>query len=137
MEIVWLILGAIVLALVLPLVIVQSKGFDDPKGMTNHQLLSAIAGQADWIKKMHQAPAETQFSKSIIELTFKRKNYIAQLCREVVSRDCAEGQIFFEVAQYAKELESSGVPPDKAVVRAVKEKLFNANGVVYSASWEI
>jgi len=137
MELVLLILGAIAVFFVIRFMADRARGFDDPKTMTNQQLLSAIAGQADWIKKMHQAPPGTQLSQSIIELTFNRKNYIALLCREVLSRDCAEGQVFYEAAQYARELESSGIPVEKAAVRAVKEKLFNANGFFYTASWEI
>lgn len=142
----------VVLAIVVVAVIIfASKGggtFDDPKPMSNQHLLSAIAGQADCLEKIRRAPFESQLSPSIVEIARKRKVYIAQLCTEVISRASSiEGllkypgatvalNVFSETAEYAKELEATGVSPEKAAVRAVKEKLFAANGAVYPSSWE-
>ena len=61
------------------------REFDDPQPMSNHHLVSAIAGQADWLEKMIRSPVESQRSSSILELASKRRNYIARLCLEVVS----------------------------------------------------
>lgn len=128
-----------------------SRGFDDPKPMANEHLLSAIAGQADWLEKMSRAPIESQRSQSIVGLAAKRRNYIAQLCLEVISRGGADdGQpkypgatksinVFSETYDYSKELEASDVDVSKenAAIKAVKEKLFAANGVNYFTSWEV
>ena len=124
--------------------------FDDPQPMTNEHLLSAIAGQADWLEKMNRAPLETQKSASIVELTLKRRNYISRLCLEVVSRGNKDDDgspkypgatkslnVFSETAEYASELENTSISRSNATVRAVKEKLFAANGVSYFSNWEI
>ncbi len=123
--------------------------FNDPQPMTNEHLLSAIAGQADWLEKMNRAPLDTQKSSSIVELTSKRRSYISRLCLEIVSRgNKGSGQpkypgatnslnVFAETAEYASEIENTGVRRNNAAVRAVKEKLFVANGVSYFSSWEV
>jgi hypothetical protein len=124
----------------------RGRDFDDPKPMPNQQLLAAIAGQADWLEKMSRAPIESQNSPSIIEITKKRRGYIARLCLELLSRETAENEIypgaskglrFPEAVEYAKELESSGVSKENAAVRAVKEKLFVPSGAIYPIRWEI
>jgi hypothetical protein len=143
MEIFLLIIGVIVVFF-----FTRSKGFDDPKPMSSQHLLSAIAGRADWLEKRSAAPIESQKSPSIVELTRKRREYIATLCLEVLSRGAGDREpkypgatvslnIFAEVAQYAKELACTGVGNDNAAVRAVKEKLFLANGVNYLTRWEV
>ena len=124
-----------------------SSGFDEPKPMSNEHLLSAIAGQADWLEKMSRSPIESQNSPSIIELAKKRRDYIGRLCLEVLSRDSVDTGptypgasktigIFSEASDCAKELEASGVQRENAAIRAVKEKLFVQSGVVYLSSWE-
>jgi hypothetical protein len=115
--------------------------------MSNQRLVAAIAGQADWLQRMSATPLESQQSPSIVELAAKRRDYIARLCLEVVSRGSVDGgpkypgaskalSIFSETVEYAEELEASGIGAKKAAVSAVKEKLFTANGAVYPASWE-
>ena len=124
----------------------RERDFDDPKSMSNQQLLASIAGQAEWLEKMSRAPIESQNSSWIIEIAKKRKGYIARLCLELLSRDTAENEIypgaskgpmFPEVVEYAKELESGGVSKENAAVRAVKEELFVPSGVIYPTQWEI
>lgn len=118
--------------------------------MSNQHLLSAIAGQADWLEKMSRSPIESQNNPSIVEIAKKRRAYISRLCLEVVSRGIkgprpdepkypgatVAPNIFEEVVEYAKELEATGVSKDVAAVRSVKEKLFVANGVIYPSRWE-
>ena len=122
-----------------------SRGFDEPKTMPNQKLLAAIAGQADWLEKMSAAPYESQKSPSIVELAIKRKTYMAHLCLEVISRG-STGSVypgasktlnpFSELIEYANELEATGYSRENAAIHAVKENLFLANGVVYTANWE-
>jgi hypothetical protein len=143
MEIVLWIIGAIAIFFAIRIFSNATASFDDPKPMSNHHLLSAIGGQADWLEKMRAAPPETQQSPSIIELSKKRRNYIALLCLELLSRKQRgyvteeEGLTFPEAAKYAQELEATGVSRENAAVRAVKEKLVATSGYSYSSSWEI
>ena len=124
-----------------------SSDFDDPKPMSNQNLLSAIAGQADWLEKMERSPIETQRSTSIVDLTKKRKNYIARMCLELLSRKASDDQlkypgasvaisVFAVPSSYARELENAGVSRENAAVRAIKEKLFIPSGATYYANWE-
>lgn len=131
----------------------RERDFDDPKPMSNQHLLSAIAGQADWLEKMSRAPIESQNSSSIVELTKKRRGYVARLCMEVVSRGAGDGgpnnqelkypgattalNVFSETYEYAKELETTGNSKENAATKAVKEKLFVPNGVFYPTRWEV
>lgn len=143
MEIVLLIIGAIVIFVAIRIFSNATVSFDDPKPMSNHHLLSAIGGQADWLEKMRAAPHETQQSPSIIELSKKRRNYIALLCLELLSRKqrgyvAEEEELSFpEAAKYAQELEAASVSRENAAVRAVKEKLVAPSGFSYPSSWEI
>ena len=125
-----------------------SREFDDPKTMSNEHLLAAIAGQADWLEKMSKSPLQTQITPSIIELTKKRKNHIANLCLEVLSRDAGDGKpmypgattslnIFEEATEKAKEIEATGISRENSAVRAVKDILFTQNGAFYPTDWEI
>ncbi|WP_334106439.1 hypothetical protein [Methylobacillus sp.] len=131
----------------------QRKEFDDPKPMSNQHLLSAIAGQADWLEKMSRTPIETQNSSSTLKLAKMRRGYIARLCLEVVSRGDGSGgpgtqelkypgataamNVFSETYEYAKRLEAEGNSKEVAATKAVKEKLFISNGVFYSTQWEV
>ena len=147
MEIVLLFIVVVVILFVL---FGRKRTFDDPEPMSNHHLLSAIAGQADWLEKMGRSPLESQNNPSIVEIARKRRGYIARLCLEVISRGVngpgpnelkypgatVAPNIFEEVAQYAKELETTGTSKEVAAVKAVKEKLFVANGVIYPSRWE-
>jgi hypothetical protein len=153
MEIVLLIIGAIAIFVVIRIFSNATASFDDPKPMSNHHLLSAIAGQADWLEKMSRAPIESQNSSSIVELARKRRGYIARLCMEVVSRGATDGgpgnqelkypgtttafNVFLETYEYAKELEAAGDSKESAATKAVKAKLFVPNGVLYPTRWEI
>lgn len=143
----------IVLLVVLAVLLKWGPGFDDPKSMTNSHLLSAIAGQADWLEKMSRAPIETQNSPSIVKLAEKRRGYIARLCLEVVSRGESNTErnrkelmypgasqslnVFSEVSQYSRELQTDGYTKDSSAIKAVREKLFAASGVVYHTHWEL
>jgi hypothetical protein len=149
MEIVVLL---VVMAVVIFFFVNRGRDFDDPKPMSNQHLLSAIAGQADWLEKMSRAPIESQNSSSIVELTKKRRGYIARLCMEVVSRGAGDGgpnnqehkypgattaiNVFSETYAYAKELEASGTSKENAATKAVKDKLFIPNGAFYPTRWE-
>ena len=149
MEIVIFLIFCGVVAAVVFLLATRFRGFDDPKPMSNHTLIAAIAGQADWLEKMSAAPVESQNSASIVELATKRRKYISRLCLEVLSRDSTMSQmkypgatsampsVFSEAAQYAKELEAIGASKENSAVRAVKEKLFIANGLKYPSRWEM
>lgn len=143
----------IVVVVVAAFLMNRGRAFDDPKPMSNESLLSAIAGQADWIEKMSRAPIESQNSQSIVELAKKRRGYIARLCLEVISRGATDGgsnnqklkypgattapNVFAEVAEYAKALEAAGSKEEDAATKAVKEKLFVPNGVFYPSRWEV
>jgi len=149
--ILWII-GAIVIFVTIRIFYNKTASFDDPKPMSNEHLLSAIAGQADWLEKMSLTPIETQNSSTIIELAKKRKGYIARLCMEIVSRGAGDGgqnnqdlkypgattaiNVFSETYEYAKELEAAGNNKENAATKAVKEKLFVPNGVFYPTLWE-
>lgn len=109
--------------------------FDDPQGMSNHHLISAIAGQADWLEKMNLAPLESQQSPSIIDIAKKRRHYIARLCLEVVSRGDVQS-VFTETLQKYRQYEVGGLDKENAALRAVKEVLFVPNGLFYPTSWE-
>jgi hypothetical protein len=146
MEILFLILGAVVLFVVIRIYSNATAIFDDPQPMSNQHLLSAIGGQADCLEKISASPYETQKMPSIVELGKKRRNYMARLCLELLSRDTAENEIypgaskgprFPEAAQYAKELEATGVSKENAAVRAVKEKLIAPSGFIYPSRWEV
>lgn len=128
----------------------QPRDFDDPQPMTNEHLLSAIAGQADWLEKMNKSPLESQRSAPIVELTSKRKNYISLLFLEVISRGNKDDDVapkypeatkslnvFSETAENASELENTNISRNNAAVRAIKEKLFATNGASYISNWEI
>lgn len=150
MEIVLLL---VVVVVVIAFFMKRGSDFDDPKPMPNQHLLSAIAGQADWLEKMSRAPIESQNSSSIVELAKKRRGYIARLCMEVVSRGAGDGgpnnqelkypsattalNVFSETYSYAKELEATGNSKESAATKAVKEKLFVPNGVFYPTRWEV
>ncbi len=143
----------IVVVVVAAFLMNRGRDFDDPKPMSNQHLLSAIAGQADWLEKMSRAPIESQNSTSIIELARKRRSYIARLCMEVVSRGAGDGgpgnqelkypgataaiNVFSETYEYAKELEAAGNSKENAATKAVKEKLIVPSGVFYPTRWEI
>ena len=128
----------------------MKKEFDDPKAMTNHQLVSAIAGQADWLEKMSRSPIASQSDTSIVEIARKRRGYIGKLCLEVVSRGLdgpkpgeqkypgatKASNVFAEVSEYAKAKEATGLTKEIAAMRAVKQKLIVENGLSYPTSWE-
>ena len=146
-------LVVVVVVVVIAFFMNRERDFDDPKPMSNQHLLSAIAGQADWLEKMGRAPIESQNSSSIVELTKKRRGYVARLCMEVVSRGAGDGgpnnqelkypsattaiNVFSETCEYAKELEATGNGKENAATKAVKEKLFAPNGVFYPTRWEV
>lgn len=124
-----------------------SSGFKDPKPMDNNKLIASIAGQADWLDKMARSPLETQTTKSIMESASKRREYIADLCIEVISRgEVGDGShrypgatksinVFEETAELYNRLIEEGVLKRTAATRAVREKLYVENGVNYLAEW--
>lgn len=148
----------IALVLVVAVVIIaflmnRGREFDDPKPMSNQQLLAAIAGQADWLEKMSRSPIGAQNSASIVDLAKRRRAYIALLCLEVVTRGAGDGgpgnqelkypgasaapNLFLETYEYAKNLEPEAKSREIAATRAVKQVLFVQNGVPYPTSWEV
>lgn len=148
MELLGGILVIVVIIFILKAIGGGSQSFDDPKPMTDQHLLSAIAGQADWLEKMSRSPIETQQSASIVELSRKRRGYIARLCLEACARaDKDDGRpkypgathstnAFTDASDYAKELAASGVSGENAAVHAVKEKMFLPSGAFYPSRWE-
>lgn len=72
---------------------------------------------------------------------------MARLCLELLSRNSGEDlkypgasvgiNYYSKAIQYAKELEATGLSREIAAVRAVKEKLFVENGVIYPTRWEV
>ncbi|MBT1443309.1 hypothetical protein KJI95_02035 [Shewanella sp. JM162201] len=123
------------------------RSFEDPKFMTNDRIIAAIAGQADWLEKISLAPYETQKSSTIVEIARRRRDYISRLCTELLTREPDSNSpmypgasnpldIFGEAKEYAKEIQGNGIGIEASYVRAVKEKLFKANGYVYPTSWE-
>lgn len=145
----------LVVVVVVAIAFFMSRGgdFDDPKPMSNEHLLSAIAGQADCLEKISRAPIESQNSPAIVEITKKRRGYVAHLCMEVVSRGASNGgpnnqelkypgatralNVFSEVYEYATQLEAAGNSKENSAVKSVKERLFVANGVHHSTRWEV
>lgn len=133
MEILLFIVGAIVLFVVIRIFSNATATPDDPKPMSNQHLLAAIAGQADWLEKMSRAPIESQNSSSIVELAKKRRDYLARLCLEVVSRGGSDGgpnnqelkypgataaiNVFSETYEYAKKLEATGNSKESAATK--------------------
>lgn len=148
MQILILIIVVIIVFMIIKSSMNQSADFDDPKPMSNHHLVSCIAGQADCLEKMSATPFENQNLSSNVELIKKRRNYISRLCLELLSRNSdSEDQLKYpgatrainvisETAEYAKELENTGINKESAAVQAVKEKLFVANGIIYPSKWE-
>ena len=147
MEVIALVIVAGVVIFIISRVLGNSRGFNDPKPMSNHQIVAAIAGQAEWLEKMSNAPMESQRTSSIVELSQKRRGYISQLCAELLSLSRNSSQelypgasdtldMFEEAREYAKDIEGSGVSKEVSIVRAVKEKLFRENGYIYPTSWE-
>lgn len=124
-----------------------SSGFKDPKPMDNNTLVGSIAGQADWLDKMARSPYDTQKTKSIMALTAKRREYIADLCIEIIARGEAEDaslkypgatksiNVFEDTAQFCNSLVEEDIPKRVAAVRAVRKKLYVENGVNYLAEW--
>ena len=147
----------IALVLVVAIVLIaflmnRGRGFDDPKPMSNQQLLAAIAGQADWLEKMSRSPIDAHRSASIVDLAKKRRAYIARLCLEVVARGAGDGgpgnqelkypgatiapNVFLNTFEFAKNLDLEANSKEVAATRAVKKVLFVQNGVHYPTSWE-
>lgn len=138
----------VIIAVAVFLIFNGKQTFDDPGPMSNEHLMSAIAGQADWLEKMRASPLESQKSPSIVELTKKRREYIAKLCIEAIARASRDNgpaypgatrsiNPFAEAAEYSKELEANGVSKEAAAVRAIKEKMFIPTlGQRYPTSWE-
>ncbi len=147
-----IVIGLIVVAFVIFVVSKMFGGegsFADATSMSNQHLMAAIAGQADSLEKISAAPIESQKSPFVIRRAKWRREYIAYLCMETISRaDRDDGpkypgatrsiSPFAEAAEYAKELEAKGVGKANAAVRAVKEKMFIPHaGVNYPTRWEI
>ena len=72
---------------------------------------------------------------------------MARLCSEVISGYSNRDHVNFpgtssvlnvvpETIDYAKGLEASGLSKGTAAVRAIKDKHFAKNGVIYLSRWE-
>ena len=123
------------------------KKFDDPKPMSNSQLLACISGQADHLELISKTPIDRQKSRSMVKSISRRRIYLARLCSEVISRFPTGGQskhsgensvlnLVPSTVEYAKRLEASGLKSETAAVRAIKEKHFAMNGMTYLSRWE-
>ena len=113
----------------------NNGSYKDPKMMNNKLLMSSIAGQAEWIDKMHRSPFEVQVKPSIKELSIKRKLYIESLCREVIRRGSNGDDVFVDAYEYSMKLEDSGVSCGEAAMIAVRGRLFESSGVHFIGNW--
>lgn len=130
----------------------RDKTFNDPASMDNQNILSAIAGQADWLEKYNSLITKTEtidISGQSFKMAMNRKEYIAKLCIEAISRANKDDSLkypgatksislFYESFEYSKELETKGISKKNAAVRAIKEKIFIPSlGERYPSRWEI
>ena len=113
----------------------RSSGFRDPSGMKDEEILSAIAGQADWLEKQASHLAKFGGKEPHAELAKSRRQYIAQLCSTLLPRHQTESSIFYQASELAKKLESEGATHETANVQAVRKVAFEGNGYHYLASW--
>ena len=132
-----LILLAVVLALAvgIPFVVDRAKGFNDPTNMSDQDILSAIAGQADWLEKQLRHSLKFGGAEPRPELAAKRREYIYRLCETLISRHPEPKHLLYHATKRAAQLEAEGKPHKASVVIGVKERLFAESGYTYMAKW--
>jgi hypothetical protein len=135
MDAVVLIGFVVLLVIAVRLLLNRAKGFVEPSGMSDEQILSAIAGQADWLERQALHVAKFGGNEPHSSTTTARREYIYRLCEALVMRHPAPRNLFYNATKRAAQLEAEGVPREKAVVSAVKERLFTESGHVYVAKW--
>lgn len=135
MEAIVLVGFVILIAVCLPLFLHNATVFKDPSGMTDQEILSAIAGQADWLERQALHVAKYGGSPPHADKADRRREYIFRLCEALVARHPEPKHLFYNATKRATQLQSEGVPHKRALVSAVKERLFADNGHVYRANW--
>lgn len=116
-------------------VIDRVKGFANPASMSDKEILSAIAGQADWLERQLHHVAKYGGAQPYPELAECRREYIVSLCEALLSRHAEPVNLMYNATKRARELEAEGVPRKTAVVQGVKQRLFEENGHTYIARW--
>ena len=113
----------------------RSGGFRDPSGMSDEEILSAIAGQADWLEKQASHLAKFGGDEPHAELAKARRQYIGQLCIALLARHQAKNSTFIQASEMAKKLESEGKSSVVAHIQAVRKIAFEENGYRHFAAW--
>ena len=135
MDLLGLLVIAIPAVLIIWLLSRGSESFRDPNSMNDKEILSAIAGQADWLEKQLIHVAKFGGKEPQPDIAAKRREYIYRLCKILVERHPKPINIMYDATKRAAQLESEGVPHKIAVVQGVKQRLFAENGVNYMARW--
>ena len=113
----------------------RANGFADPSRMTDKEILSAIAGQADWLEMQYLHVLKFGGAEPHPDLAESRREYIVKLCEAIISRHPKPINLMYSATKCAKQLEDEGIAHKTAVVHGVKQRLFEDNGVSYRARW--
>lgn len=135
MEAIIFVIVVVVAIAAVRFVIDRAKGFADPSHMTDQEVLSAIAGQADWLEKQLHHVAKFGGIQPYPELAERRREYIVTLCETLLSRHPEPINLMYNATKRARQLETEGVPHKTAVVQGVKQRMFEDNGYTYIARW--
>ena len=125
----------VILVIAIPFLLDRAKGFADPSEMSDKDILSAIAGQADWLERQAHHVAKFGGAEPHTELAVGRRDYVYRLCEALVARHPEPKNLFYNATKRAAQLQADGMSREKAVVSAVKERLFADNGHFYIARW--
>jgi hypothetical protein len=116
--------------------VARSMGdFREPVSMSDKEILSAIAGQADWLERQLQHVMKFGGVALHSKRADRRREYIVSLCEQLISRHPQPINLLHHATKRAKQLEIEGLPRKVAVVQAVKQRLFAENGYTYLARW--
>ncbi len=135
MEALGLIVILVPVGLLLWFLFRSSEDFKDPSDMSDQEILSAIAGQADWLEKQLFHVAKFGGAEPHPELAERRRQYIFRLSKTLISRHPQPINLFYNATKRASQLEADGVPHEVAVVQGVKQRLFEDNSINYIARW--
>jgi hypothetical protein len=135
MEAIVLVVVAIGAIAVIRFLLDRAKGFADPVGMTDQEVLAAIAGQAEWLERQLHHVAQFGGKEPHPELAEKRREYIVRLCETLVSRHPQPRNLMYNATKRARQLEAEGVPHKVATVQGVKQSMFEDNGYTFLARW--
>lgn len=111
------------------------EDFNDPADMSDQEILSAIAGQADWLERQLLHVTRYGGSEPSPEKAERRRQYIYRLCKTLVDRHPQPINLFYNATKRAAQLKAEGVSDKVAVIQGVKQRLFADNGVNYMARW--